>query len=195
VGGQPKTPIVLSIVYGTYSPTDLLRRFRQHVVNFMGIHFWKDILPHDRPAAKFSTNTPKRKQAYNIGAHVHYLHCTEGIITVDLGHTSGARQVTYRNSTDLPDLATEIANMGELFDIYNSSKSPWEVFCVPREDRQECAIIFTFHHCLMDATGFSILLSDMFQDERLAGLGGALRAKNCAERWKMDIFGYFNSVS
>jgi hypothetical protein len=84
--------------------------------------------------------------------------------------------------------------MGEPFDIYNGSKSPWEVFCVPREDGQECAVIFKFHHCLMDAAGFSVLLSDMFLDERLAGLGGAQRAKNCAERWKMDIVGYFNSA-
>jgi hypothetical protein len=88
---------------------------------------------------------------------------------------------------------TTIANADEPFNVYDSTVSPWKVYCVQREDGGQTVVVFKFHHCLMDATGFSVFLSDLFQDEKLSGLRGSRRGKNRREELVSALKGYFNS--
>jgi hypothetical protein len=76
--------------------------------------------------------------------------------------------------------------------VHHSRSSPWKMYCIHNTDADESLIVFKFHHCLMDATGLSNFLADLFNDKRFAGLEGSSRATSRKNQLMMALLGLFN---
>ncbi|CAG0919341.1 unnamed protein product [Notodromas monacha] len=130
---------------------EFCRRFRQRIASFAGFYFWRDA---DVP--------------FNIENHVTHLSRIPDDATPESDQDG---HVHYASHHDLPRIASLICDLPP----FQPSLPPWNVYVVPKRDLSEAVIFFRFHHCLMDATGLSVMLAALFRDKRIANKHGSLK--------------------